>query len=86
MGRFRPNGRADRHRRRLEKQATELLNQHRPGYRSRARGDDRPCHVCQITRERIIITAGTQPDGTLRIIAFCSARHAHQAGFLWAGL
>ena len=33
----------------------------------------------------IIVTAGKQPDGTLRVVTFCSTEHAAQQGFDWVG-
>jgi hypothetical protein len=51
---------------------------HRSG-KSKASGYARPCMVCGAKREVVTITDGANPDGTLRILTFCSQQHATDA-------
>ena len=40
---------------------------------------DRHCMVCGLALEVVTITDGANPDGTLRVLTFCSHAHAAEA-------
>lgn len=44
------------------------------------------CMICGSTYEKVVITDGREYDGgPLRVVRFCSAEHAAQGGYSWAG-
>ena len=49
------------------------------------RNKKRPCDVCGLKRETVVITVGLLPEGFLKVRTFCSPEHAAEAGFPWAG-